>query len=93
MEKFTKGPWSIDNFNKLIGVNKETITVSRLCVSIAHYDDVECEANNNLIATAPEMYEKLKEIVNDAKQFEIKNGYIVSWREEAELILAKARGE
>lgn len=47
----------------------------------------------NLIAAAPEMDAMLEKITNEAGYFEYRTGKTVTWREEADKILAKARGE
>lgn len=53
----------------------------------------EASANANLIAAAPEMYEMLELIANEAKDFSERTGKPVSWVKDAEALLTKARGE
>ena len=83
-EKFTKGPWYIDKYFALKGANAETITLGRLSISIAHYDDVECEANNHLVQCAPDMYELLQSLADHPSEINVIT---------IEKLLAKARGE
>lgn len=54
---------------------------------------VESNANMHLIAAAPELYELLEKIANEAGYYESRTGATVTWREKADQLLAKARGE
>jgi hypothetical protein len=85
--KFTKGDWYIND----CGVHWNNPDLKRLEVCYSEIGEVICdtvytEADANLIAAAPEMYELLEFIANAPlaaphKAFEIKK------------LLAKARGE
>lgn len=66
--KFTKGPWFIDvntMFDKVFIMCKENLPVN--CGFIAEMADTNKnrEADTNLIAAAPDMYEALKEACLD----------------------------
>ena len=78
--KFTKGPWIVNSngsyFN--IGPKNDCSTIPvypDVCIGAMHYD----EANANLIAVSPEMYEFIETHMGG--------------HPEAEALLAKARGE
>ena len=101
--KFTKGDWynckqEDDMGNRFFAVESMLeCGESRLICEIAERmtsdtDEAlpsmdECNANYNLIAAAPEMYDLLDTIENDS-------GQIPSWLwDKIQLTLAKARGE
>jgi hypothetical protein len=95
MEKFTNGKRKVrkGNVRRLeyaatVSCDKEVIHCS--CGMIS---DSESIANAYLIAAAPEMYAKLKEIAEEGRNYESRGGNIPSWCNEVEELLAKARGE
>jgi len=65
MSKHTKGPWTyieIHTERNIYGPNKELLA-EIFCPLDYGCEGIECQANANLIAAAPEMYEVLEEIV------------------------------
>jgi hypothetical protein len=88
--KFTRGPWRVDAYGCVI--QSETIgggEVIRaggvaLCVN-----EGEPKYNRYLIAAAPEMYALLEKF----KDFAVRQGWQHVLINEAETLLAKARGE
>ena len=101
--KFTKGEWFIERYHTMLDVS--VVGKGAICtVDTDHVMD-ECmidptpeqEANANLIASAPDMYEMIKEVADMQKQW---YGYgmdthikLAKMAKKMELILAKARGE
>ena len=65
--KFTPGPWrvkkQISNTYIYVGPESDTCGLTATCYSFSGFNDGE--ANANLIAAAPEMYEALSSIEND----------------------------
>ena len=66
MSKFTKGPWKLRGNN--IGVSDVSETQSYgMLINIASVDEFDLasdwQANANLIAAAPDMYEALEELL------------------------------
>jgi hypothetical protein len=92
LTKFTKGNWYIND----CGVHWNNPDLKRLEVCYSEIGEVICdtvytEADANLIAAAPEMYELLEEIVDDMQR-----GSFCGNSNFAGIIrdlLAKARGE
>lgn len=71
-EKFTKGPWIVndgDNFSKGILITSEDIldwvSICELDVEFDGHIGVEQKANAHLIACAPDMYEMLDSACNE----------------------------
>ena len=67
MSKFTKGPWKLRGNN--IGVSDVSETQSYgMLINIASVDEFDIasdwQANANLIAAAPDMYEALEGLLN-----------------------------
>lgn len=86
--KFTKGEWEI-----VIGdeVSDSTLRVfsGAVCVSYHGHYCQEAIANAHLIAAAPEMYEMLEEF----RDFAVRQGWQHVLIDGANKLLAKARGE
>ncbi len=63
------GPWYVDTVRQVAGCNEDIAIVkdngTLIAVAYARRQPDETLANACLIATAPEMYEALKAIVND----------------------------
>ena len=97
-EKFTKGEWVVylddDSEQIVIGADSynkdpsEYFSCHKMMVD-CDVDDEEAVANAHLIAAAPDMYEKLKEIL---EYIEESIGESDGTR-SIETLLAKARGE
>ena len=92
MSKFTPGPWSVgvanDTFESDVGIHADDWIIADMCNDIREEYGIDQEANANLIAAAPELYEALEnalEVMEDGHQSNAK----VMAREA----LAKARGE
>ena len=84
--KFTKGPWFIDH-DLCIMTSSDIEDESMICdLMPVELNDNEI-ANAHLIAMAPEMYEMLNSIENDANQIPP-----FLW-DKIQAVLAKARGE
>lgn len=90
--KFTKGPW-------MIGVNYEindSSAASNCIANVEIWDQCPwvSDANLNLIAAAPEMYDSIAEII-DLRDSNME--YAVQWlldnTDDLINLLAKARGE
>ena len=93
MPKFTKGPWVMDSRNEsLKGSDGYSITVWGSGLSHGSRTD-ERVANAHLIASAPDMYKLLESISLEARSFVDRGGKATTWLRDAELLLAKARGE
>lgn len=98
--KFTKGEWVVrasgefddeDNFivsmDSHIKDNSDYMAKHRVVIDGSWGGDDEAIANAHLIAAAPEMYDLLTSIENDADQ-------VPAWLwDKIQLTLAKARGE
>ena len=84
MEKFTKGPWKIDEYGNILpeGARDSFSCIRAGGLSLAS-NNGEPMYNRYLIAAAPEMYAMLKAIAS---------GALVATYEINEL-LAKSRGE
>lgn len=103
--KFTKGKWFIEkdaNWNDdcwAISAKRDSDGSVHHCFAEVVYKmeheekNEELEANAHLIAAAPDIYHSLKEIVDDARDYESRGGKLPSWVKSAEDALAKARGE
>jgi hypothetical protein len=88
--KFTKGPWVNDDLNISCG------KIMDIAIVIGYDPDKtgfnicnECTSNAELIAAAPEMYKML----SDFKDFAVRQGWYHVLINDAEKLLAKARGE
>lgn len=97
--KFTKGEWEVAN-GLLVGEQvlfiytyhpKQVICRLTKQVDTSPLTD-EDVANAHLIKTSPKLYQTLKYIVEEAKDFTERTGTEVSWVEMAESILSEARG-
>jgi hypothetical protein len=84
--KFTKGKWQIYiNEANSFEIEAEDCYLAEIYTSCERCDDIEAQANANLIKTAPEMYEMLLEIL-ESEELPYCNSDISK-------LLAKARGE
>ena len=88
LTKFTKGNWYIND----CGVHWNNPDLKHLEVCYSEIGEVICdtvytEADANLIAAAPEMYELLEELLEVIPQSQYRDKGII------EKLLAKARGE
>ena len=61
-EKFTPGPWHV-NYSDFSQVKAANGAIVAACNRLSHL--VNLQANANLIAAAPELYEALRSIIND----------------------------
>ncbi len=59
-EKFSPWPWSRDQFGNVVGATNRKVSVQG--VSLPLTKDDEAEANADLFAAAPQMYEALQAI-------------------------------
>lgn len=83
--KFTKGAWVVSDYSEFDGTMRIMQGNITIAVSFGRH---ESQANANIIAAAPEMYElleRLSPIMQDNRYFGV--------RDEIEGLLAKARGE
>jgi hypothetical protein len=66
---FTPGPWYLRDKMRMFSDGQETAfcidAAPTCCVADVWSDDDRAQANANLIAAAPEMYEALNEIFNE----------------------------
>ena len=85
--KFTEGPWSMCHRGESLKGVKGTDVVIWGCGLVNGQRTDEADANSALIATAPEMYELLKDL------FDNYEGLGFSMDNQIEKLLAKARGE
>ena len=91
--KFTKGPWSISRY-----ASTHVVANERGICSAGNYSDnmseeallVENEANAQLIATAPKLYEALESMLEHA-EWSTPQGKAAF--DNARAVLAEARGE
>jgi hypothetical protein len=93
--KWTAGPWSIEFFQSpnpgledwpSININNST----GYNIAEIHLPDDEDEANAQLIASAPELYEALREAV---ELMPLGTTVRANWLTKTSELLAKARGE
>lgn len=95
-EKFTKGPWRLDDDNELINDVGSVKIYSPFMEGFkwtgAEYH--EAIANMHLISAAPELYDALKDIVEqwDTPNWKLTESTSV-FIEKARAALRKARGE
>jgi hypothetical protein len=91
--KFTKGPWKVFTKNdSFMCAGKIGVIEEGDCIVVADCNDwlaTEKRHNAALIACAPEMYELLEQF----KDFAVRQGWQHVLINEAEKLLAKARGE
>ncbi|RZI59324.1 MAG: hypothetical protein EOP14_04320 [Pseudomonas sp.] len=85
MNNRTPGPWSLDQYHNVVGVDKQEIRAIGLVLT----SGTEAKANSRLIAASPDLLEALQLIVR---------GYGVSFQDAALKTLAteaiaKATGE
>ncbi len=89
-EKFTKGAWKVfTKDDSYLCAGKIGVIEDGDCIVVAECNDwlaTEKRHNAALIATAPEMYAMLDKILNSAQPAS-------DFYEEADALLAKARGE
>lgn len=81
--KFTKGPWKPNQYGELRNNENTQVTVWGLGIAWGPRSE-EKEANSNLIAAAPEMYQMLNSLAA---------GEGLQPGQTIERLLAKARGE
>ena len=101
-EKWTKGPWVVDQGAKVY-CEDSTGSIVAQCddFSFVFRDDGEQEANAHLISAAPDMYEALKVFADCVEQIDeeesdeewAKFRLLVKDFRKASKALAKARGE
>lgn len=89
--KFTPGPWHVKNLDKPYVMQENGIALAQIwdCSVISRE---QADANANLIAAAPEMYELLSEIL----EFEprgINLNFFDRINPKIDAVLRKARGE
>ena len=94
-QKYIPGPWEcvhIDKRKKLY-IAKIIAKPSQLEIAEVfslNYD--ELIANAKLIAAAPELYELLEEIVNEAIDYTNQTGKEITWNDKAKSIINKIKG-
>lgn len=90
--KFTKGEWHFDTYRNLVA-GGELLKVSGVTIPCNH-SKIEVDANMNLIAAAPEMYELLETICtcSTVDIIDLGDGMTIDIS-GVEKLLAKARGE
>lgn len=83
-EKWTPGPWRIDGSLAIYSADDSFIA------DVTYLTDEKEQANANLIAAAPELYEALNDLLNEAI-----NGTVplLAQIEKVSKVLRKARGE
>lgn len=84
--KFKSGKWWV-NDNKVVMCETGRVAYAYSGHNIPYVQDIN--ANANLIAAAPEMYEELQEVSNWLNT-QLGMG---EWHKDIEKLLAKARGE
>lgn len=82
--KFTKGPWEFDKYRNLKAGGND-LKVEGVSIPCGHSSD-EVEANMNLIAQAPAMYEMLAKLL-------VEGGLGTARHRQIDKLLAKCRGE
>lgn len=88
--KFTKGPWSVKGDWMIVDSNERLIAqFEPLNDELSNGNTPESFANASIIACAPEMCEMLEQF----KDFAVRQGWQHVLINEAEKLLAKARGE
>jgi len=89
MNKFTRGPWNVSVWKG--DYDKPMAAATGVPIAITHpcpaCDTDECEANAHLIAAAPDMYEMLERMYNNALEDPTR------YRDKIGEILIKERGE
>jgi hypothetical protein len=78
--QFTPGPWFQDEQNPLHIVDAQGTVIA----------STQLKPNAHLVATAPELYEVLTELLNIAEVFKTANQFTLL---KAHKVLAKARGK
>ena len=104
-EKFTKGEWKIDtSYSTMIDIHSNETSVCEIDCAIKWINDGcfvadptdEESANAHLIAAAPEMYQKLKELSKLAAFLEGHTHVSIEMdvvKHDIDELLKKARGE
>lgn len=95
--KFTKGPWfctCIGHVKECMGDPPKTVaTIPGLCSEVKMDGITEKQANADLIAAAPDMYELLDRILGRLEVCKLEQFVDIETEMEIRQILAKARGE
>lgn len=97
-ERFTPGPWTVE-IDHIVGTNVPEIYSANVCVGEADsFDGPKSEderiANAHLIASAPELYSSLSELINNLCATDEEGLFAHSdLYTNAVNALAKARGE
>jgi hypothetical protein len=88
--KWTPGPWRLNEWNHVVGPNGKEIRCTGLSLAGGNIGMDEPEANDRLIAAAPDLYAALADIVDVMDRL----GGVQSERmNRARRALARARGE
>jgi hypothetical protein len=88
--KWTPGPWRLNEWRHVVGPNGKEIRCTGLSLAGGNVGLEEPEANDALIAAAPDLYAALADLVDVIDRL----GAIRSSRmDDARAALAKARGE
>jgi len=94
--KRTKGKWNVGMYskdpNKYIVAKHQTICTLDQGFYENPIPDAECEANANLIAAAPDMYEALNQVLRDLEESGYADGCSFS-TDQIKLALNKAQGK
>ena len=87
MADFTKGEWAVSYGGEIDGYEKYAVTTDteQICLLRVKKDPKEIEANAFLIASAPDMYEALKDVQAGIDHWTL--------RKRIDLALAKAEGK
>lgn len=99
MAEFTKGKWARDNARKYY--NADVIRMNGIVIAEVNHDmtlkDDEVNANANLLAAAPDMYEALKDLQMQVRahfKLDVKKHYSLMVADViANKALAKAEGK
>ena len=99
MSKFTRGPWEWvedrwhGGYTGICGANNQEVLFPNHCNDgddgDAWFEDLPSEADRNLIAAAPDLYDVLRGLIDDETNFIWENDLI----RMAKAALAKANGE
>lgn len=88
--KHTLGPWSLDDYRNIVGLNGEIVKVQGMSLSSGNV----ARANARLIVAAPDLLAALEVVVADwTAQFERNGHQAPAWCKQARDAIAKATGE
>ena len=96
MSEYTPGPWT-RSYTNYIYQGKDTASKGKLIAvceptTRTQEDWDQVFANARLIAAAPELYELLDEIVNEAIDYTNRRGKEITWADKAKSVINKIKG-